>query len=143
MISWRPFVTPIIRWLFCLIIRWGCWSCYLRGSFGRNVGEIDDETDKSSIEVREIGENTYIVEGAMTLNDFNEHFDTELESDDVDTIAGYYLTGVGAIPTQEVKEHYSVINKDKHLEFINDKVKDGRVTKLKVIITAAPEEAEE
>lgn len=107
------------------------------------VGEIDDETDKSSIEVREIGENTYIVEGAMTLNDFNEHFDTELESDDVDTIAGYYLTGVGAIPTQEVKEHYSVINKDKHLEFINDKVKDGRVTKLKVIITAAPEEAEE
>ena len=107
------------------------------------VGEIDDETDKSSVEVREIGENTYIVEGAMTLNDFNEHFDTELESDDVDTIAGYYLTGVGAIPTQEVKEHYSVINKDKHLEFINDKVKDGRVTKLKVIITAAPEEAEE
>ena len=72
-----------------------------------------------------------------------QHFDTELESDDVDTIAGYYLTGVGAIPTQEVKEHYSVINKDKHLEFINDKVKDGRVTKLKVIITAAPEEAEE
>ena len=107
------------------------------------VDEIDDETDKSSVEVREIGENTYIVEGAMTLNDFNEHFDTELESDDVDTIAGYYLTGVGAIPTQEVKEHYSVINKDKHLEFINDKVKDGRVTKLKVIITAAPEEAEE
>ena len=68
---------------------------------------------------------------------------TELESDDVDTIAGYYLTGVGAIPTQEVKEHYEVINKDKHLEFINDKVKDGRVTKLKVIITSAPEEAGE
>lgn len=107
------------------------------------VGEIDDETDKASVEVREIGENTYIVEGAMTLNDFNEHFDTELESDDVDTIAGYYLTGVGAIPAQEVKEHYEVINKDKHLEFINDKVKDGRVTKLKVIITSAPEEAGE
>ncbi|MEK1453484.1 HlyC/CorC family transporter, partial [Limosilactobacillus fermentum] len=86
------------------------------------VGEIDDETDKASVEVREIGENTYIVEGSMTLNDFNEHFDTELESDDVDTIAGYYLTGVGAIPTQEVKEHYEVINKDKRLEFINDKV---------------------
>ena len=58
------------------------------------VGEIDDETDKASVEVREIGENTYIVEGVMTLNDFNEYFDTELESDDVDTIAGYYLTGV-------------------------------------------------
>ena len=65
------------------------------------VGEIDDETDKASVEVREIGENTYIVEGAMTLNDFNEHFDTELESDDVDTIAGYYLTGVGQFPLKK------------------------------------------
>ena len=31
----------------------------------------------------------------MNLNDFNDYFDVELESDDVDTIAGYYLTGVG------------------------------------------------
>ena len=54
------------------------------------------------------------------------------------------MTGEGAIPTQEVKEHYEVINKEKRLEFINDKVKDGRVTKLKVIITtAAPEKAGE
>ena len=108
------------------------------------VGEIDDETDKASVEVREIGENTYKVEGSMTLNDFYEQLDTELENDDVDTIAGYYLTGVGAIPAQEVKEHFVVINKDKRLEFINDKVKDCRVTKLKVIITtAAPEKAGE
>lgn len=98
------------------------------------VGEIDDETDKASVDVREIVENTYIVLGTMTLNDFNEYFGTELESDDVDTIAGYYITGVGSIPTQEVKEHYAVEDKDKHLEFINDKVKDGRVTKLKVLI---------
>ena len=37
---------------------------------------------------------------------------TELESDDVDTIAGYYLTGVGAIPTQEVKEPVSYTHLD-------------------------------
>ncbi len=28
-------------------------------------------------------------------------FDVEMENDDVDTIAGYYLTGVGTIPTTE------------------------------------------
>ena len=28
---------------------------------------IDDETDKAEIEVHEIGENTYIVRGTMTL----------------------------------------------------------------------------
>ena len=56
------------------------------------VGEIDDETDKAEIDVFEIADNTYVVQGAMSLNDFNEYFGVELESDDVDTIAGYYLT---------------------------------------------------
>ncbi|NQJ22648.1 HlyC/CorC family transporter [Streptococcus suis] len=100
------------------------------------VGEIDDETDKTEIFVRDIAENTYIVQGNMTLNDFNEHFDTELESDDVDTIAGYYLTGVGTIPSQEEKVTFEVDSKDHHLVLINDKVKNGRVTKLKLFITS-------
>ncbi|HEM6303681.1 TPA: HlyC/CorC family transporter [Streptococcus suis] len=107
------------------------------------VGEIDDETDKTEIFVREIAENTYIVQGNMTLNDFNEHFDTELESDDVDTIAGYYLTGVGTIPSQEEKVTYEVDSKDQHLVLINDKVKNGRVTKLKLLITQNEQEETE
>lgn len=99
------------------------------------VGEIDDETDKTEIFVREIAENTYIVQGNMTLNDFNEHFEMELESDNVDTIAGYYLTGVGTIPSQDEKVSFEVDSKDHHLVLINDKVKNGRVTKLKLLIT--------
>lgn len=102
------------------------------------VGEIDDETDKAAESVREIGEQTYIVLGTMTLNEFNDHFDTNLESDDVDTIAGYYLTGVGTIPSQEEKVIFELDNANKHLILINDKVKDGRVTKLKVIVTDNP-----
>ncbi|MDW8777062.1 HlyC/CorC family transporter [Streptococcus suis] len=104
------------------------------------VGEIDDETDKTEIFVREIAENTYIVQGNMTLNDFNEYFDTELESDDVDTIAGYYLTGVGTIPSQDEKVSFEVDSKDHHLVLINDKVKNGRVTKLKLLITPLEKE---
>lgn len=107
------------------------------------VGEIDDETDKTEIFVREIAENTFIVQGNMTLNDFNEHFDTELESDDVDTIAGYYLTGVGTIPSQEEKVTYEVDSKNQHLVLINDKVKNGRVTKLKLLITQNEQEETE
>nr|2RK5_A Chain A, Putative hemolysin [Streptococcus mutans UA159] len=84
---------------------------------------------------REIADNTYIVLGTMTLNDFNEYFETDLESDNVDTIAGFYLTGVGTIPSQEEKEHFEVESNGKHLELINDKVKDGRVTKLKILVS--------
>lgn len=99
------------------------------------VGEIDDETDTAEQFVREIDENIYIVLGTMTLNEFNDYFETELESDDVDTIAGYYLTGVGSIPNQEEKVAYEVDSKDKHITLINDKVKDGRITKLKMLLS--------
>ncbi|MDW8642554.1 hemolysin family protein [Streptococcus suis] len=104
------------------------------------VGEIDDETDKTEIFVREIADNTYIVQGNMTLNDFNEHFEMELESDNVDTIAGYYLTGVGTIPSQDEKVSFEVDSKDHHLVLINDRVKNGRVTKLKLLITPLEKE---
>lgn len=104
------------------------------------VGEIDDETDLAAESVREIADDTYIVLGTMTLNEFNDYFETNLESDDVDTIAGFYLTGVGSIPSQEVKEPYVIDNSDKRLTLINDKVKDGRINKLKLLVSAIPEE---
>lgn len=106
------------------------------------VGEIEDETDKTEVFVREIAEETYIVQGNMTLNDFNEHFGTKLESDDVDTIAGFYLTGVGAIPSQEEKESYELDSNGFHLILTNDKVKNGRVTKLKLQLTSLEEDDE-
>lgn len=31
------------------------------------------------------------------FNEFNDYFEIELESDDVDIIVGYYLIGVGSI----------------------------------------------
>lgn len=107
------------------------------------VGEIDDESDKAEKFVHVIGEDTYIVVGTMTLNDFNEFFETELESDDVDTIAGFYITGTGNIPSQEVKESFECDSNGKHLILINDKVKDGRITKLKLIVSNIEQNIEE
>ena len=105
------------------------------------VGEIDDETDRAEIEVHQIGEDTYIAQGTMNLNDFNDYFGVELESDDVDTIAGYYLTGVGTIPTTE-KISYELVSQNKQIVLTNDKVKNGRVTKVKVQITELEPEEE-
>lgn len=107
------------------------------------VGEIEDETDKAEVYVREIGENTYIVQGNMTLNDFNEYFESDLESDDVDTVAGYYLSELGTIPSQENKESITVQTSHLDIVMTNDKVKNGRVTKLKMLITPREEEDEE
>ena len=105
------------------------------------VGEIDDETDRAEVYVHTIGEDTHIVQGTMNLNDFNDYFDVELESDNVDTIAGYYLTGVGTIPTSE-KLSYELDSGNKYITLTNDKVKNGRVTKLKVQIQEFESEEE-
>ena len=79
----------------------------------------------------------------MTINEFNDYFDVDLESDDVDTIAGYYLTGVGNILDQDSRETFEVDTKENHLALTNDKVKDGRVTKLKVIFSDIEHSIEE
>ncbi|WP_303978218.1 hemolysin family protein [Streptococcus danieliae] len=107
------------------------------------VGEIEDETDKAELEVRELADGSYIVLGAMTLNDFNEHFDVELESDDVDTIAGYYITTLGSIPTEGERLSVDLESNGYRLTLRNDKVKRGRVTKLRLHMDKIQEEAEE
>ncbi|WP_413211635.1 transporter associated domain-containing protein, partial [Lactobacillus iners] len=62
------------------------------------VGNIDDETDVAQVLFHKISENKYVISGKMTLDDFNEEFDTDLEMEDVDTIAGYVITKLGLIP---------------------------------------------
>ena len=39
----------------------------------------------------------------MPLDDFNEQFGTDLEMEDVDTIAGYMITKLGIIPAKGEK----------------------------------------
>ena len=62
------------------------------------VGEIEDETDIAEAEVHKIGENMYVVQGKMTINDFNDEFGTHLVNKDVDTMAGFFLSETGQIP---------------------------------------------
>lgn len=44
------------------------------------------------------GDNEYIVEGQMRLDDFNDSLGTQLESDDYETIGGYIMGKIDRIP---------------------------------------------
>ena len=61
----------------------------------------------------------------------------------MDTIAGYYLTCVGTIPDPKERISYEVESQNKLLILTNDKVKNGRVTKVKVEISEQVEIDEE
>jgi len=69
------------------------------------VGEIDDEYDEIYQSIVPLDEHKYLVDGATPLDKFNDFFQTELDSEDVDTIAGYFITKFGSIP-QENEDAY-------------------------------------
>ncbi|GHV98495.1 hemolysin transporter protein [Lactobacillus nasalidis] len=62
------------------------------------VGDIDDEVDKAEILVRQLNDRQFVIYGKMPLTDFNDRFGTDLEMEDVDTLAGYMITKLGVIP---------------------------------------------
>ncbi|WP_187986717.1 hemolysin family protein [Listeria marthii] len=92
------------------------------------VGEIDDENDVFSDEVKKIDDNTFIVEGRMPLDDFNKMFHVELPSRGVDTVAGFVLTLTGTIPEEddEVVVEYGA------LRFTVEEMNDARLVLVRV-----------
>ncbi|EAF4468070.1 HlyC/CorC family transporter [Listeria monocytogenes] len=92
------------------------------------VGEIDDENDVFSDEVKKIDETTFIVEGRMPLDDFNEMFHVELPSRGVDTLAGFVLTLTGTIPEEDDK----VVVEYGTLRFTVEEMNDARLVSVRV-----------
>ena len=56
------------------------------------VGEIHDEYDEKEDElVQKISDREYIIEGSMHLDDVNDHLNTELDSEDYDSLGGFII----------------------------------------------------
>lgn len=63
------------------------------------VGEIRDEYDEDEEElIQELDDNTYLVEGSMKLDDINDELDTELDSEDYDSIGGLIIECLDRLP---------------------------------------------
>jgi len=65
-------------------------------------GDIQDEHDKTKLTMKKVDEGVYEFSGRCEIADINEAFALDLpESDDYQTLAGYLLDAIGAIPAQE------------------------------------------
>jgi len=62
------------------------------------VGEIADEYDRDSSDIMTINDKMWIVEGKMSVDDALEHGFPLDESDEYDTVAGWFLEQIGHIP---------------------------------------------
>lgn len=64
------------------------------------VGQIDDEHDISVTGVRPQTDNSFIIDGSITLRDLNRQFDWSLPDDSAATIAGLLINTVRMIPNE-------------------------------------------
>ncbi|MCR5769533.1 MAG: hemolysin family protein [Lachnospiraceae bacterium] len=101
------------------------------------VGEIRDEYDLDEVDsITALPDNTYEVQGQTIIEDVNDEFGLNIESDDYGTIAGHVIHLLGHIPAvgESVTEDgvtYIVTNVDKN-----------RVDSIKIIINRPSESAD-
>jgi len=71
------------------------------------VGEIQDEFDEErpSIEMRD--ENTFSIDGLLLIDEVNDYFGVEIESDDYDTIGGWIYSQIEIPPSRNQQVIYN------------------------------------
>lgn len=65
------------------------------------IGDIHDEFDQAEeLTVRQIGELEYIVEGSINLDDFNDELDTNIDSEDYESLGGLIIEHLDRLPNK-------------------------------------------
>ncbi|MGH4050602.1 MAG: hemolysin family protein [Clostridium sp.] len=94
------------------------------------MGDIEDEYDDDEPDIRKVDNNTYIVNGLLSIGELNDHLDLNLVSEQYNTIGGFLISLLGCIPK---------INENKTIQYGNvifkiEEVKERRIGKIKICI---------
>lgn len=93
------------------------------------MGNIFDEYDDTEPYIKKIDIDTYIVNGLLSINEVNDYFSINLQSEHSDTIGGFVVDLIDNIPSEvnETVEYGSII-------FKVEEVKEKRIEKVRIII---------
>ncbi len=94
------------------------------------MGNIFDEYDENEPDIKKLDDETYIVDGLLTIDEVNENLDLDLKSENADTIGGFVMDLMGSIPC-DVEE--SLLEYE-NLVFKIEKLDEKRIEKLKICI---------
>lgn len=99
------------------------------------VGEIRDEFDEDEEnDIIQLGENEYLVEGQINLDDMNDEFGTNIDSENYESVGGLIMEQLDRLP--EVGDQVKVGN----VRFEVMRMDNMRIEKVK--ITIEPEDKE-
>ena len=100
------------------------------------VGEIEDEFDLPDTRVERLADDRVRIDGTFSIDDFNEEFDTKLDDDDFNTMAGLVFGELGRHPVVT-----DVIHTD-GLELTVIQMEGSRILKLEVKFGVEPPQAQ-
>lgn len=92
------------------------------------VGNIFDEDDEVEKDIDEIGEDSYLINGAVSLDAVKERLHVELPVDDYDTLGGFVIGQLGHMPQKD--ENPAITYDD--WTFTVTEVDEKRITKIKI-----------
>ena len=75
------------------------------------IGEIRDEFDEAEEHVvRKIRDNQYIVEGSINLDDFNEQLETDIDSENYESLGGLIIEHLERLPKKATPSQLITVN---------------------------------
>ncbi len=72
--------------------------CTLEDLLEEIVGEIEDEFDVAEVQIEQLDDDTYRIDGMFPIDEFNERFGTSLPDEDFHTLAGFVFGQLGRAP---------------------------------------------
>ena len=92
------------------------------------VGNIFDEYDDIEFEYKKLEENTYLIDGSISLYELKKILNVELPEGDYETLSGYLIEKLGRLPEEG---EYPVIE-DEKLTYKIQEYEDKRIRWVKV-----------
>ncbi|WP_033166000.1 hemolysin family protein [Clostridium sp. KNHs205] len=97
------------------------------------MGDIEDEYDIYVPKIKMLDNSTYLLDGLLTIDELNEELDLGIASENYDTISGFLIDTMGAIPSDDEDRTIEIDN----LVFKIISVKQKRIDKIKLYIGTA------
>ena len=91
------------------------------------VGEIQDEYDRESPLFKKLEDNSYLIDGRMSLEEIQAELDVTLPAvEGVETISGFILNLLGSLPQEKEAVHFQ------NYKFTVEKINRNRILKVRV-----------
>lgn len=92
------------------------------------VGNIFDEYDEEEKEIEILDENTFVINGTVSLDIVKDHIEIELPIEEYETLSGFVMGQLGRIPKEEEKPEVEFNG----VLFKVEEVDEKRISKVKV-----------